>query len=67
MDDHHSVIKDFIDAFSVATVVGTLANVLPSAAALFSIVWTLLRIYESRTVQGWLRKWRIERKGQDHE
>ena len=39
------------DAVSVGTVVGTLAGVLPSIAALFTIVWTSIRIYETDTVQ----------------
>jgi hypothetical protein len=29
---------------------------LPAVAALLSIIWTLLRIYESKTVQGLLGK-----------
>jgi len=35
---------------------GTLANILPAMAAIFSIVWTALRIYETKTVQSWLKK-----------
>jgi hypothetical protein len=48
--------KHAVDALSVATVVGTLAEVLPAVAALFTIVWTSFRIYETKTVQGWLGK-----------
>lgn len=44
------------DALSVATVIGTLAQWLPSIAALFTIIWTGFRIYETDTVQGWLGK-----------
>jgi len=44
------------DAISIATVVGTLAQILPSIAALLTIVWTILRIIETETVQGWLGK-----------
>jgi len=43
--------KHIIDGFSVVTVVGTLANVLPSIAAIFTIIWTGIRIYETDTVQ----------------
>jgi hypothetical protein len=43
--------KHAIDAVSVVTVVGTLNDILPPLAALFTIVWTSLRIYESDTVQ----------------
>ena len=49
-------IKHVTDALSVATVIGTLAQVLPAIAALFTIVWTGFRIYETETVQKWLGK-----------
>ena len=42
------------DAVSLTVVGGTLMNLLPAAAALFSIVWSIIRIYETRTVQKWL-------------
>ena len=44
------------DAVSIVTVVGTLAQVLPSIAAIFTIVWTSIRIYETETVQKLLGK-----------
>jgi hypothetical protein len=53
MDD---VSKHIVDAISVATVLGTLVDMLPSIAAIFTIVWTAIRIYETKTVQGWLGK-----------
>ena len=46
--------KHAVDALSVVTVVGTLVEFLPSIAALFTIVWTGIRIWETDTVQGWL-------------
>ena len=48
--------KQVVDAVSVLTVVGTIGELLPPLAALFTLVWTALRIYESRTVQGLLGK-----------
>jgi hypothetical protein len=44
------------DAVSIVTVVGTLAQVLPSIAAIFTIVWTSIRILETRTVRKLLGK-----------
>jgi hypothetical protein len=44
------------DIVSVTTVIGTLAGLLPSIAALFTIVWTAIRIYETETIQSLLRK-----------
>ena len=54
MSEHHDTAKHALDALSVVTVVGTLVEMLPSIAALFTIVWTAIRIYETDTVQRWL-------------
>lgn len=47
-------VKHVGDALSVSLVFATLASWLPAIAAVLSIIWTLLRIYESPTVQKWL-------------
>jgi len=46
--------KHVVDALSILTVLGTLMDYLPAVAALLSIIWSLIRIYESKTVQRWL-------------
>jgi hypothetical protein len=46
--------KHVIDALSLITVIGTLVDMLPSIAAIFTILWTAIRIYETRTVQKWI-------------
>lgn len=46
--------KQVVDAVSVLTVVGTIGELLPPLAALFTLVWTGIRIYETETVQGLL-------------
>jgi hypothetical protein len=43
--------KTVVDALSMGTVVATLAGILPSIAAIFTICWTVIRIYETDTVQ----------------
>ena len=43
--------KTLVDGLSVVTVVGTLGDLLPPMAALFTIIWTTIRIYETKTVQ----------------
>jgi hypothetical protein len=48
--------KHIMDGLSVVTVIGTLAGILPAVAALLTIVWTVIRIYETETVQGFLRR-----------
>ena len=54
MSDHHETAKHVIDALSIVTVVGTLVEMLPSIAAVFTIVWTGIRIWETETVQNML-------------
>lgn len=49
-------IKQVTDGLSILTVIGTLADILPALAALFSIVWSIIRILETDTVRGWLGK-----------
>jgi hypothetical protein len=51
---HHEwsdTVKHIMDGVSVVTAVGTITNMLPAVAALFTILWTGIRIYESETVQ----------------
>jgi hypothetical protein len=49
-------VKHVVDGLSVITVIGTLADILPAIAALFTIIWTGFRIWETDTVRGWLGK-----------
>lgn len=49
-------VKQLGDAVSVFTVVATLAQWLPAIAAIFTIVWTIIRIFETKTVRSWLGK-----------
>ena len=48
--------KHILDGASIATAVGTMMQVLPAVAALFTIIWTTIRIYETKTVQKLLGK-----------
>jgi hypothetical protein len=56
MTDQQETAKHVIDALSVITVIGTLVEMLPSIAALFTIIWTGIRIWETDTVQRWVKK-----------
>ena len=44
------------DVLSIATLLGSLASILPAVAALLTIIWTAIRIYETATVQRLLGK-----------
>ena len=56
MTENNETLKHFIDGVSLVTVLGTLVDMLPPVAAALSIVWSLIRIWESKTVQNWLKK-----------
>ena len=60
-DNLQNPIKDqelvhVLDVTSIGVLLGSLANILPHVAAIFTIVWTCIRIYETKTVQKWLNK-----------
>jgi len=42
------------DITAISVTVATVTDLLPAIAALFTIIWTAIRIYETRTVQHWL-------------
>jgi hypothetical protein len=44
-------LKHWIDAISVTTVLATLTAWLPPLAALASLLWSLVRLWETKTVQ----------------
>lgn len=46
--------KSIGDALSIGTVVATIAGWLPAIAALLTIIWTGIRIFETKTVRRWL-------------
>ena len=57
MKDHlNESTKYVLDGLSLVAVLGALVDILPALAALFTVVWTGIRIYETKTVQGWLGK-----------
>lgn len=48
--------KNLVDGISIVTVVSTINAWLPPLAAGFTIIWTAIRIYETKTVQKALGK-----------
>jgi hypothetical protein len=48
------------DVLSIATLLGSLASILPAVAALLTIIWTAIRILETDTVRNLLGKSRDE-------
>lgn len=56
MTTHEETAKHTIDAVATGTVVVTWLDYLPDIAAGLSIVWFLIRIWESETVKGFRGK-----------
>lgn len=50
--------KTIVDLSSITVVLATLVEWLPAAAALASLIWSIIRIYETETVQRWIKKCR---------
>lgn len=48
-------IRYFIDGGAAAAIVATIAGYLPAIAALAAIIWYAVQIWESKTVQKWVR------------
>ena len=48
--------KQIIDVLSVGTVIGTISTILPPLSALFTIIWVCIRIWETDTVQSFVKK-----------
>lgn len=49
-------LKHALDATSVIALLGSLISVLPAVASVLTIVWTMIRIYETPTVQALLHR-----------
>lgn len=58
-------IKHTLDAVSIGATLAALAGWLPAVAALVSLIWTCIRIYETRTVQRWLKGEKFDRRGRE--
>ena len=49
-------LKHAVDLLSIATLLGSLVSMLPAVASVLTIIWTLIRIFETATVQRILGK-----------
>jgi hypothetical protein len=48
--------KVAVDALAVTTTVSTLMGWLPAVAAALSIIWTVVRIFETNTIQNLIHR-----------
>lgn len=46
MSPEHSTVTHVVDGVAAFVAVATIVNLLPAAAALFTLVWTAMRIWE---------------------
>ena len=47
--------------FSAGAIIGTFIGWLPGVAAVVALIWYMIQIYESKSVQNWLRTRRMRR------
>ena len=53
MNDH---VKSAFDISSFAIVGATLIDILPALAAGLSVIWSLIRLWETATVKKWFKR-----------
>ena len=64
----HEPSAHYLDVGAVTLWIASLAKILPSIAALLSIIWFLIRIAESETVQQLLGQYRwMKQKGESND
>lgn len=51
----HDHLKRAVDWLSVGVSVSSVVGLFPAIAALASFIWTCIRIYETHTVQNWIK------------
>ena len=53
---HSELVKYTVDTVSITVLAGTLLDILPAIAAIFTTIWSIIRIYESETFHKFLRR-----------
>lgn len=56
MNSLHPFIKASIDGGFAGVILAVLVGFLPTAGAILAVIWYGLQIWESATVQGWLKR-----------
>jgi hypothetical protein len=65
LQDFSESTKHLADASVIIVGIGALTDALPKIAALLTILWLAIRIWESDTVRGWTRRPLIGRNGDE--
>lgn len=48
-----AAVKTTVDSAAIVVLISTIANLLPHIASLLTVIWMVLRIWETETVQRW--------------
>ena len=61
--DHQDIetAKQMVDGAALTGTVLVVMDLLPAIVAIVTIVWTVIRIYETKTVQKWVRLRRLKK------
>lgn len=57
--NHQRTINYTVDAISASAILATFAGLLPPLAGLAGLIWYGIQIWESKTVQRHVRRWRL--------
>lgn len=60
LDRVPDAVKASADVVSVGVAIGTIAQLLPPIAAALTIIWTLIQIYETKTIRSLLGRRRAQ-------
>ena len=65
--EHAELAKHAVDGIAIATWLGHLAGILSTVVIpMLTAIWLVFRIYESKTVQGWLHKRKNKKKKEEN-
>ncbi len=56
--DVNEDVKNLFDVASIGVVFSTFVGWLPSIASALTVIWLAIRIWESKTMRWWLKRWR---------
>ena len=56
--EQSQIVKHVVDGAAVGVTAGVWATVLPSVASGLTVIWMLIRIYETKTVQDFVARFR---------
>lgn len=61
MDQHNSITTWLSNILGAGTIITAIIGIMPALAAAVAMTWYAIQVYESRTVQAWVRERRVRK------